>query len=283
LGAAIPGITYLALASRGSLLRGAPVRGLTWRQLTLAFALSMGVASIIAMYVEMLGDLSATVLMLVHNGTFHHVFDSDGIGNRISDARFILSRNEQWAANLVAVAVVPPIVEEFSKGLGARFMMRGNTTRAQAFALGAAAGAGFGFLEGLMYGLSGISDNLGDWWLIMLIRGSGDSLHVFNTGVVALAWGYWSFGKRPRMAVALFSGAVAMHALWNGLAVTLFSKIFWLRTVDNRTLEIAAYSAFAVISVALMAAIPVIARRLREPLPPPVAGSALAAMAPWLG
>jgi RsiW-degrading membrane proteinase PrsW (M82 family) len=243
----------------------------------------MGVAAMIAGYVNSVADLCATVLLLVHNGTFHHVADTQDIGDRIGDARFILSRNEQWVANLIAIAVVPPIVEEFSKGVGVRLMMRGNTTRAQAFALGAAAGAGFGFLEGLLYGLGGVSDELGDWWLIMLVRGGSTSLHVFNTGLVGLAWWYWSIGRRPRIAAMLFGTAVLAHSVWNGLAVTLFSKILWLRTVDNHTLEVVTYAIVAVIAAALIAAIPLIARRLREPLPPPVEGTPLAAMAPWLG
>ncbi len=283
LAAVVPGITYVALASRGSVLRGVPVRGLTWRQLTLAFALSMGVAAMIAMYVNSIADFCATVLLLVHNGTFHNATQGDDIWNRISDARFILSRNEQWVANLIAIAVVPPIVEEFSKGLSVRFMLRRNSTRAQAFALGAAAGAGFGFLEGLLYGLGGIGDQLGDWWLIMLVRGGSTSLHVFNTGLVGLAWWYWSVDKRPRAAAMLFGAAVVAHSIWNGLAVTLFSKILWLRTVDNHTLEVATYGIVAVIGVLLIAAIPLIARSLREPRPLPVAGTPLATMAPWLG
>ncbi|TAK70526.1 MAG: hypothetical protein EPO22_01595 [Dehalococcoidia bacterium] len=283
LAAALPGLTYVGLASRGSFLRGVPVRGLTWRQLTLAFALSMGVAAMIAMYVNSIAGLCATVLLLVHNGTFHHVTGTSGIGDRLSEAKDILSHNEQWVANLIAIAVVPPIVEEFAKGLGARFMMRGNTTRAQAYALGAAAGAGFGFLEGLLYGAGGISNELGDWWAIMLVRAGSTSLHVFNTGLVGLAWWYWSIARRPRVGVALFGAAVAAHAIWNGLAVTLFSQILWLRTVDNHILEIATYAMIGVLGPGLIGGIMLMARRLREPAPRPVAGTPLAAMAPWLG
>ncbi len=283
LAAGVPGVTYVALASRGSLLRGVPVRGLTWRQLTLAFALSMGVAAMIAMYVNSIAGACSTVLLLVHNGTFHHVADGSDFSYRIRHAKDILSHNEQWAANLIAIAVVPPIVEEFAKGLSVRFMMRGNTTRAQAFALGAAAGAGFGFLEGLLYGAGGIAESLGDWWIIMLVRGGSTSLHVFNTGLVGLAWWYWSIGKRPRVAMLLFGAAVVAHAVWNGLAVTLFSQILWLRTVDNRTLEIATYAMVAVLGTLLITSIALVARRLREPAPPPVAGTPLAAMGPWLG
>jgi hypothetical protein len=283
LAAALPGVSYVALASRGSFLSGVPVRGLTWRQLTLAFALSLGVSAMIALYVNTIAQACATVLMLVHNGTFHHVTEPGGIGDRLTDAKNILSRNEQWVANLIAIAVVPPIIEEFAKGLGARFMMRGNTTRAQAYALGAAAGAGFGFLEGLLYGAGGISTNLGDWWAIMLIRAGSTSLHVFNTGLVGLAWWYWSIARRPRTGAALFGVAVLAHAIWNGLAVTLFSQILWLRTVDNHILEIVTYSIIGVLGPGLIAGIVLIARRLREPLAPPIEGTALAAMPPWLG
>ncbi len=283
LAAVLPGLSYVALASRGSFLKGVPVRGLTWRQLTLAFALSMGVAAMIAMYVNSIAGLCATVLLLVHNGTFHHVTDSSDIGDRLTDAKNILSRDEQWVANLIAIAVVPPIVEEFSKGLGARFMMRGNTTRAQAFALGAAAGAGFGFLEGLLYGAGGISNGLGDWWAVMAVRAGSTSLHVFNTGLVGLAWWYWSIAKRPRVGAMLFGAAVAAHAVWNGLAVTLFSQILWLRTVDNHILEIVTYAIVGLLGPSLIGGIMLIARQLREPLPPPVEGTPLAAMAPWLG
>lgn len=283
LAAVLPGVSYVALASRGSFLRGEPVRGLTWRQVTLAFALSMGVAAIIASYVEGIGDVSATVLMLVHSGTFHHVVAGSGINYRFRHAKDILSTNEQWVANLIAIAVVPPVVEEFAKGLAARFMMRGNTTRAQAFVLGAAAGAGFGFLEGLLYGAGGISSSLGDWWAVMLVRAGSTSLHVFNTGLVALAWWYWSMARRRRTAVMLFGAAVLLHAVWNGFSVTLYSQILWLRTVDNRVLEIATYAVVAVIAVSLIGGIVALAQRLREPLPAPVEGTALAAMAPWLG
>ena len=283
LAAALPGVSYIALASRGSFLKGVPVRGLTWRQLTLAFALSMGVAAMIAMYANTIAGSCATVLLLVHNGTFHHVSETSDIGDRLTDAKNILSRNEQWVANLIAIAVVPPIVEEFAKGLGARFMMRGNTTRAQAFALGAAAGAGFGFLEGLLYGAGGISNELGDWWAVMLVRAGSTSLHVFNTGLVGLAWWYWSIAKRPRVGAMLFGAAVVAHAAWNGLAVTLFSQILWLRTVDNHVLEIATYAMVGLLGPSLIGGIMLMARRLREPPPPPVEGTPLAAMAPWLG
>jgi hypothetical protein len=106
---------------------------------------------------------------------------------------------------------------------------------------------------------------------------------VFNTSLVGLAWWYWSFGKKPRTGWLLFGAAVLMHAVWNGLLVTLTSRIFGLDTLSERAVEIAAYIIVSGVAVLLVGAIPAIARRLREPLPPPVGGTALAGMTPWLG
>lgn len=278
LAAALPGAVLVALAARGAALRGRPVRGLTWRQVTLAAGIAMSLGMSIAVYVESVGDLGAVVLTLVHHGAFE-----DEVWDVIGHSDDILSRNEQFAANFVAAAVMAPLVEEFAKGLGVRFMLRRYNTRAQAMVLGAAAGAAFGFVEALLYGLAGVNGDPGRWWLFMLLRGGSTSLHVFNTSLVALAWWYWSFGKRPRTGWALFGGAVLMHAAWNGLLVTLSSRIFGLETLSERAVEIAAYAGVSTVAIALVVALPLIARRLREPLPAPVEGTPLAGMAAWLG
>jgi RsiW-degrading membrane proteinase PrsW (M82 family) len=279
LAAALPGVVLVALAARGAPGFGRPVRGLTWRQVTLAAAIAISVGSMIAIYVETIGDFAAVVLMLVHHGAFESDF-----WDTLRKSSDILSRNEQFVANLIAAAVVAPLIEEFAKGLGVRIMMRRWNTPAQAMVLGAAAGAGFGFLEAMGYGLAGVLDHHETrWWLMMLLRGGSTSLHVFNTSLVGLAWWYWSFGKKPRTGWLLFGAAVLMHAVWNGLLVTLTSRIFGLDTLSERAVEIAAYIIVSGVAVLLVGAIPAIARRLREPLPPPVGGTALAGMTPWLG
>jgi hypothetical protein len=279
----LPGVALVALASRGSFLRGAPVRGLTWRQVTLAAAIAMTVGVWTALYVEGLGGIAAVVLLLVHNGAFVDAASFDDVQSAIEYADLILTENEQFAANLIVAAVLAPLSEEFGKGLGVRFMMRGPTTRAQAFALGAAAGAGFGFLEALLYGVAGVEEGLGHWWEIMLIRGGSSSLHVLATGLVGLAWWHWSVGRQRAAGWRLFGLAVLLHAVWNAFAVTLFSKIFGLDTLSDRTIAVLAYGVVAVVSLAFIAAIVATARRLREPTPARVEGTALEAMAPWLG
>lgn len=283
LAAALPGLTFAAMASRGSVLRGKPVSGLTWRQVTLAMAISMAVATWIAVYVESIGSTYAVVLLLVHNGVFESARNADGVWDRIADANFILTENEQFVAGFIAAAMLAPIVEEFAKGLSVRFLMRPNTTRAQAFALGAYAGAAFGFLEAMLYGIAGIGESLGDWWQIMLLRGGSTSLHVLCTGLVGLSWWYWTNARRHKMAASLFTTAVAIHAGWNGVFTVLESRIFGLETLSNFTLEVVAYSVVIAASAAMIVAIPLIARRLRDLPPPAPETTPLGAMAPWLG
>jgi len=282
LAAALPGVTLVAMASRGGTLGGRAVRFLTWRQVTLAMAISMAVGTAIALYVESLGSLGAILLMLVHNGAFEFARDSSDVNDVIRNSRFILTRNEQFVANLITAAVLAPLAEEFSKGLGVRFMMRRETTRLQAFVLGAAAGAAFGFLEAMLYGLAGIDNGLGYWWLIMLVRGGSTTLHVFNTALVGLAWWYWSIGGKPRRALVLFAAAVCSHAVWNGFAVMLDSRIFGIDTLDDHLVEGVAYTFAGAMAIGYVIALPLIARGLRAADDLRVADTQLAAMAPWL-
>ena len=289
LAAILPGVAYLAFAGRGSMLFGRVVRGLTWRQVTLAWALAIAVGVTFAGALESIGGLWVTVLLLARDGAFEGVtaIGSDSpfgydVFDVISDADYLLSDREQWMANIIAIAVIPPLFEEFLKGLNVRFLMLRTTTRGQAFMLGAAAGAGFGFVEALLYGAGGISDDLGFWWIIMLIRAGSTSLHSLNTGLVGLAWWYWSIGRRAGPAAGLFGLAVLLHAIWNGFAVTLTSELPWVGTLEDRTIERVVYGFVAVIGLAFVAAIPLVARWLREPPPPPVETTPLGAMAPWI-
>jgi RsiW-degrading membrane proteinase PrsW (M82 family) len=241
--------------------------------------------------VNSIGGLGVTILLLVHNGAFEGVssisssgdfFSDYAVWDVIGDANLILSNREQWVANIIAIAILPPLGEEFLKGLSVRMLMRRNTTRGQAFALGAAAGAGFGFVEALLYGAGVITDDLGAWWEIMLIRAGSTSLHCVATGLVGVAWWYWSIANRRVRALGLFFLAVLFHGIWNGFAVTLESEIFWVGTLEDKTIEYIAYGFVIVIASAFVVALPLIARALREPPPPPVETTPLFQLQPWM-
>ncbi len=283
LAAAMPGLTLAAMAVRGSPLAGRAVGGLTWRQVTLATAISMGLATVIAVYVEGIGSYYAIVLLLVHNGAFESITAYDDFNRVVENAEFLLTDNEQFAAGLITAAILAPVIEEFSKSLAVRFTMSPWTTRGQAFVLGAYAGAGFGFLEALSYGLIGIDSDLGGWWLIMLVRGGSTSLHVLCSGLAGVAWWYWTRGKRPGIAAGLFGAAITIHAGWNAFFTAIDSRIFVLETVSNQTLEIVAYAVVISVSAAMIVAIPIVSRRLRDPMLPPASDTPLGMMAPWLG
>ncbi len=290
LAAVLPGIAYIGFAARGSWWRGKAVGGVTWRQVTLAWGLAIAIGAMSALFVNSIGGLLATIVVLTRDGVFHDVttfsgdqFYDPGVWDIIGDAQFYLTRNEQWVVNILAVALIPPFVEEALKGVNVRLLMRRNTTRAQAFLLGAAAGAGFGFVEALLYGAGVTSASLGDWWRIMLLRGGSSSLHCLATGLVGLGWWYWSIGGHKRRAAGLYLTAVCLHAFWNGFSVTLDSEIFWVGTLDDKTLERVAYGFVIVFGAIFVSAIPLIARRLREAAPPSVVGTPFGAMEPWLG
>jgi RsiW-degrading membrane proteinase PrsW (M82 family) len=271
------------MAGRGSWRRGVPVLGLTWRQVTLAAAISMSVGVAVALYVEAIGSLYAVTVLLVHSGAFETARDLGIAWDRIGEADFRLSDNEQFVAGLFTASVLAPLSEEFGKSLGVRFMMRPNSTRAQCFLLGAFAGAGFAFLEALLYGLGGISEgSLSSWWAIMLLRGGSTSLHVLCTGLAGLGWWYWSLAKRHRTALGLFGTAMLIHAAWNAFATIISSRIIYLDTIDSTVLAVIAYVVITVVSLSMTAAIPLVAKGLRERIPPPE-GTPLGSMAPWLG
>jgi hypothetical protein len=283
LAAVLPGVGLVALASRGAIWRGVAVRGLTWRQVTLAAAISMTIGVWMALYVEVPGSIAAIALLLVHNGAFAEAASVGEAFDFVFDyPDLILTENEQFVANLFVAAVLAPLSEEFGKSLGVRFMMRGPTTRAQAFALGAAAGAGFGFLEALLYGTSVVDEGLGAWWWIMLVRGGSTSLHVLATGLAGVAWWHWRYGRNAATGWRLFGLAVLLHAAWNAFAVTVFSKIFGLDTLSDRTIAIIGFTVVAVASLAFVVATALIARRIREGEAPPVEGTDLASMSAWL-
>jgi len=283
LAAALPGVAMVALAAHGTVFGGAALRWLSWRQVMLSVAISMTVGVMLALYVETIGSFCGVVLLLVHNGAFASVMDMDEFFSTLGDSNVILTHNEQFFANLITASLFAPVIEEFGKGLGVRFMLRRDTTRAQAFVLGAAAGAGFGFLEGMLYGVAGVhQDGPGGWASIMLIRGGSTSLHVANTALVGLGWWYLVHG-RAKAGWLLFAVAVLNHAAWNAFATAIDSRILGLDTLSGHVLEIVAYVFVGVIAGAFIAAIPIIGRHLqRADARPPVAG-AITELQPWMG
>jgi RsiW-degrading membrane proteinase PrsW (M82 family) len=112
-------------------------------------------------------------------------------------------------------ALVGPLIEELIKVLGVVAMAYRRPGRAQAFAWGVAAGAGFALAEGLLSGVMLASE----WPQSVLLRVGASLLHATATGMVALGW-FESATHRRLWALPLaYFAAVGLHGWWNALAV----------------------------------------------------------------
>ncbi|MBI2954701.1 MAG: PrsW family intramembrane metalloprotease [Chloroflexi bacterium] len=169
----------------------------------LTFFLSAIVSGLVYFLVPPLRDLAARVIA------------SQGIENLFFSPALVLS--------MVAIAIVAPVVEEFTKPLGAFLLARRLRGPAEAFLVGMAGGVGFAIVENLLYEGAGFRH----WAAIAGLRGIGGPLHPLNAGLVAIGW----YGVRndkpgawPRL-FGLYGIAVGLHALWNGAQVILISDI----------------------------------------------------------
>jgi hypothetical protein len=120
---------------------------------------------------------------------------------------------------MIELVAVAPLTEEAGKALGAG--LGRPHTRAQAFLAGAAAGAGFAFVENLLYAVAGATLG-GPWPAVVLGRALGAAVHPLATGLVAMGWWEWRRERSlPRLAKRFLAGA-GIHALWNGSLVALW-------------------------------------------------------------
>jgi RsiW-degrading membrane proteinase PrsW (M82 family) len=135
------------------------------------------------------------------------------------DPRITTVLSSPWVTLLlIEVAVVAPVTEEAGKALGARF--GAPRDRREAFLAGAAAGAGFAIVEGLLYASAGAAFG-GPWPAIAAGRALGAAVHPLASGIVVLGWWEW---KRDRSTLRLarrFLCGAGIHALWNGSLVAL--------------------------------------------------------------
>lgn len=123
------------------------------------------------------------------------------------------------------IGVVVPVIEELAKGLAVPLaaLAGRRLTRLDGFLLGAAAGAGFAVLEGILNGALALRMP-GTWWALMLVRGGTAAIHVLASALVGLGWqvalehGAAGRGRRWVGAIGLGLAAIALHGAWNGAA-----------------------------------------------------------------
>ncbi len=132
---------------------------------------------------------------------------------------------------LMVVGGLVPLVEEVTKTLGvglAGAWLRPSPARA--FLLGVASGAGFALAENMLNSIF-----VGPvWGPGVLSRLAATVMHCATGGLMGWGWGQWWTGRRPWRLPLAFTGAVALHGLWNSCAFgTILAALMALTHTDN--------------------------------------------------
>ncbi len=290
--ALLPALVLVALVSRGGLRLGAPLAGMTHRHVWVGLAVGAVVVTIVAgtldgVIAEILG-----MALLAADGAFDGLRTFDEVAEVLVDADLYLSRGYELAFLLIVVVVMAPIMEEGFKAIGVALVLPRRATPGVALALGVAVGAGFGVFEASVYGLGGLeADSDIDWWALMLVRGGATSMHALNTGLLGLALYYDQSQGRLRRAIMLYAAAVALHGLWNGLAVLAGSRVILsFEGLSDQALAWLVFAVMGALGLAVIGTLYAVARRAysvsakvgdaEEAATPP---APLPTLEPWLG
>jgi hypothetical protein len=118
------------------------------------------------------------------------------------------------AVALFYFSILVPLLEEIFKTMGVWFFARKLSSRAQGFALGALSGSAYALIETL-----GVSAQTADWASLLLARIGTGVLHITTSALMGAAI---VGAVRERRYLQLFGAymlAVALHGLWNALAI----------------------------------------------------------------
>jgi RsiW-degrading membrane proteinase PrsW (M82 family) len=121
------------------------------------------------------------------------------------------------AGVFLIVAIAVPLIEESVKTVGVGLFAYRRPSLAQAVLWGVAGGAGFAMTEGLFNSVGAVEL----WVPVALARGGATLVHCFTGGLMGLAWYGILAHRRWGRAAGLYAGSVALHGLWNGLAVVM--------------------------------------------------------------
>ena len=126
-----------------------------------------------------------------------------------------LMRPATLFAILFVVAGIVPLIEETLKPIGIWLLAGRGLTPAEGFSAGILSGAGFALFENL-----GNTSLGGEGWsTLVIVRISTVLLHMLTTGLTGWALASaWSEKRYLRLGIT-FSIAVALHGLWNSMAV----------------------------------------------------------------
>jgi len=179
---------------------------------------------------------------------------------------------DETTAMFLSVSMVAPIVEEPAKALCLLLLYRSRQfdNATDGFVYGAAAGLGFGMSENFLYFASTAGQGVGAWVVVVIMRTLFTGLmHAGATSMVgaALGWAKFSTSPRRKMAVPLaLLAAIAMHALWNSLAMApmVFEAGAALPVISFLLFPIEFGALFVIFQASLMSESRLIQRELAE-------------------
>ncbi|HKZ70664.1 MAG TPA: PrsW family glutamic-type intramembrane protease, partial [Anaerolineales bacterium] len=133
-----------------------------------------------------------------------------------------------FSVALFAFAVIAPLIEELFKPVGVMLWLRRRPAPMAAFVGGVMGGLGFAVAETLGY-----LSNLNEAWVFnVILRLATLVMHAFTAGLVGWGWGQLA-ARRPMRLAAAYFGAVALHGLWNGIAVVIGFGSLYLQENPN--------------------------------------------------
>ena len=162
------------------------------------------------------------------------------------------------------IAGIVPCIEEIAKTAAVwRFLRRG-LSGAEAFLLGALAGAGYGLFESLFLSQPGP-----DWLGTAMGRVGASFMHAATAGMTSWGLMEWSRRRRWGRTLATYAVAVLAHATWNAAALTTGYNELIRTTSSNPTAGstvIGIAASFVLVALSLAAFAVVTLRRPKDDL-----------------
>ena len=195
----------------------------TWTVLGLGMTLGPLILVALEVFAIIVGIIAAIVYIVLQPELSAEV-------QRLSQQMLLLDPNSEATLSLIApyltqpiviisalsyFALIIPAIEEIFKPIGVWIFARKLDSAAQGFALGALSGAGFALAETF-----GVSGQTSEWTGLLLSRIGTGVLHITTSALmgaaIVLAWRE----RRYFRLLGIYILAVALHGLWNGLAIT---------------------------------------------------------------
>ena len=177
-----------------------------------------------------------------------------------------LTRPSVIVGALAYFALIIPAIEEIFKPIGVWLFAGKLKSPAQGFALGALSGAAFALTETF-----GVSGQTSEWGILLLTRIGTGILHITTSAVmgaaIVLAWRE----RRYLQLIGSYIFVVALHGLWNALAITFtFSALMELLQQQGplRALQIPISIGMGILAVALFTILIAYSRKLRTSISP---------------